>query len=66
MMSMTLVPRREVDEDVDVTALVVIAPGGAAEDLGVRDTVTAQHLTQLPTMGGHALARRAAERLPGG
>ncbi len=37
-------PGREVDNQGDIAAFVVVASGDAAEELWVRDTVTSQHL----------------------
>ncbi len=56
----------EVDEYVDVTALVVIASSRTSEDLRVRDSVAAQHLACLGAVGSHSAAYRAAERPRGG
>ena len=51
---------REVDQDVQVTALVVVASGNAAEDAGVPDSVTLKHLAhgRAPIVAGSDLPVR--------
>lgn len=53
---------REVDQEVQVTALMVVASGNAAEDACVPDSVTLKHLAQLLPAGGHEPTSRAAQR----